>query len=549
MTFSLIINYGGSKKRIEVGFSTGSKPLSETLKENGLAIWTSCGGNGICSSCEIKLLSGHLIRIKDNKKIEAGRNGIILKSCLVTLPENGNAEIEILKNLYYDKVMNKNILISKIKDLKTLPEKSSSRKKQKKYLGIAVDIGTTTVEAVLFYADTGKIIDQKSIINSQIKYAVDVLSRIKLCFDNNKLLKLLQENIVEKSFLPLISSLLENNDYQFENILKIYIAGNTTMLHIFLGEDPTSIGLYPFTPKFLDTKSITLHELISDKGKKSDVFINEKSDIEIRLLPGISAYVGADILSGCYALDIVDSKNSILFIDIGTNGEILLKVNNKVFACSSAAGPTFEGFNLSCGTTAVSGAVRSIKVDKMNNILTETINNKPAGGICGSGYIDFLAEAKLNNIVNVYGRYTDEFNDFLCFSKNSGKYFCIGSENIFVSESDISLLLQAKAAIASGIQVLLNKADIKQKDIDLVYIAGGFGANLNIDNSIMCGLLEGFNTKQISIVGNTSLMGAYCSFFDNKAFDKLNQFKKSIEIVSLNEEPDFQNIYIDNLRI
>ncbi|MCP4178237.1 MAG: DUF4445 domain-containing protein [bacterium] len=547
MAFSLIINYGSSKKEIEIGCSSGVKPLSETLKENGLAIWTSCGGNGICSSCEIKLLSGHLIRIKDKVKIEAGRTGIILKSCLYTLSEYGNAEIKILKNLYYDKVMNKNILTSKIDTLKVLSSQSSTKENRKNCLGIAVDIGTTTVEAVLFCLDSGKIIDQKSIINSQIKYAVDVLSRIKLCFDNNEVLKLLQKNILQESFLPLIKSLLLNNGYQFEHLFKIYVAGNTTMLHIFTGEDPTSIGFYPFTPKFLGSKSINMYRFISDLNIPN--FNNKKSDIEIKLLPGISAYVGADILSGCYALDIIESKHSILFIDIGTNGEILLKANNKVYACSSAAGPTFEGFNLSCGTTAVGGAVKSIKIDSIDNIKTKTINNKSAIGICGSGYIDFLAEAKRNNIVNMFGRYCNELKDFVKFSEGRGKYICIGSENIFISESDISLLLQAKAAIASGIQILLNKAGIEQKNIDYVYIAGGFGANLNIDNSILCGLLGGFYNNQISIVGNTSLMGAYCSFFDDRAFEKLNQFKKSIKIISLNEEPEFENIYIDNLKI
>jgi uncharacterized 2Fe-2S/4Fe-4S cluster protein (DUF4445 family) len=545
MTFSLIINYGVTKKEIEIGRSVTSKPLSEILKESGLAIWTSCGGNGICSSCEIRLVSGHLIRIKDNIEIESGKSGVILKSCLYTLPQYGTAEIKILKNLYYDKVMNKNILISKIKSFKNLQPKSDLQ--PKKHLGMAVDIGTTTVEAVLFDVRTGEIIDQKSIINSQIRYAVDVLSRIKLCMDNKEFLQLLQKNIIQESFLPLISTLLENNEYQFEDILKIYIAGNTTMLHIFMGKNPTSMGLYPFTPKFLDVKTIDLYEFLADLKISNP--INKSSGIELKLLPGISAYVGADILSGCYALDIIETKKSILFVDIGTNGEVLLKVNNKVYACSSAAGPTFEGFNLSCGTTALSGAVKSIKIENIKSIKTETINNKPAVGVCGSGYIDFLAEAKSKNIINMYGRYCSELNDSIRVSKGHGKYFCIDSEKIFVSESDISLLLQAKAAIASGIQILLNKAGVKPKDIECLYIAGGFGANLNIENSILCGLLYGFTENQISIVGNTSLTGAYCAFFDDDVFDKLRRFKDSIEIVNLNEEPEFEDIYIDNLKI
>ena len=293
----------------------------------------------------------------------------------------------------------------------------------------------------------------------------------------------------------------------------VTVAGNTTMLHLLVGEDPTPLGIAPFTPGFIASRKV----LAGDIKLVADGLAPETS---IQLLPGFSAYVGADITAGVFASGMVFDERPSLLVDIGTNGEIVLQSGGQLTACATAAGPAFEGCGLRCGTRARDGAVSDIHL-RLNPFAleTEVIGNVPpaqVNGICGSAYVDFLAVARSCGLLSTNGRIDlpaweklPEQNRFIHEGRRAFRLATNnGKDDLRISEVDVALLLQAKAAIGAGIEILLETAGIRAADVGRVYLAGGFGMHLNVAHAIAIGLLPGFREEQVRVVGNTALAGA-----------------------------------------
>ncbi|HEY0256163.1 MAG TPA: ASKHA domain-containing protein, partial [Candidatus Methylacidiphilales bacterium] len=325
-------------------------------------------------------------------------------------------------------------------------------------------------------------------------------------------------------------------------------------LHLLAGIDPSPLGIVPFTPAFLNHRCFSAAEL-----NLADTF---SPGMQIHLLPGLSGYVGADINAGIVATGMHYEEGPNLLIDIGTNGEIVLNLGDRLLGCATAAGPAFEGCGLTWGTRAVDGALAEIEFFQapfrceVNHINPDKIG--PCPGICGSAYIDFLGGGVRQGLLTAAGRFSAKF-----LAENGDAIQTVDDQRIFVllppadgqkypigiSELDISYLLQAKAAIAAGISTLLEREGLRPADIHKLYLAGGFGLHLNVANAIACGLLPGFTPDQVEVVGNTSLAGAYMTLQDRGMLEELRANQNRIEVVELNLDPSFEERYIENLML
>jgi uncharacterized 2Fe-2S/4Fe-4S cluster protein (DUF4445 family) len=252
----------------------------------------------------------------------------------------------------------------------------------------------------------------------------------------------------------------------------------------------------------------------------------------------------------------VYSPDTCLLVDVGTNGEIVLRHDQHLLGCATAAGPAFEGSGLNCGVRAGRGAISHIRLDDMSpDVQCEVIGETAPIGLCGTAYVDFVAQARKIGLLTPTGRFTAEAIDrHPCIhqGKHSRRFVLTtgaDGEPIYITEVDIASLLQAKAAIAAGIVCLLRRVGLTSEDVHTVYLAGGFGFHMDVPNVIRCGLLPGFRPEQIRMVGNTSLAGAYLALVDSSALDEIKAISTRFEIVELNLEPDFESCYIDQLSI
>ena len=421
----------------------------------------------------------------------------------------------------------------------------------RKAYGVAIDIGTTTVVCYLMDLTTGQQVDILSGLNAQRPYGGDVISRIQHAMEGSDGLNRLREAIVNQ-ISDLINELARKNDISIDHIYNITIAGNTIMGHLLLGIDPKHIAAAPFTPGTTQAEVYDAHDLGLKLGTASRIF----------LLPHISGYVGADVVAGILASGMDKSKDLSLIIDIGTNGEIVLGNRDKIVCCSTAAGPAFEGANIRHGMGGVSGAINNIMLDN-GDLKYTTIDNKPPLGICGSGIVDALAVLLDAGIVDETGRLLDrdeiqsdmgqkladrltEMDDLPAFiiadSKSSGT-----GEPIVITQKDIREIQLAKAAIAAGIKVLINKMGKGIEEIANLYLAGGFGSYIDKRNACRIGLIPAELQHRIIAIGNSAGTGAMLSLLSLEQYKRTSIIKDMAEYVELSSTIEFQNEYVDSM--
>lgn len=459
--------------------------LLEILRRNGNEIYAHCGGKGRCGKCTVYVKG----------------EGTVL-SCSY-YPDH---DIEVILP---DKRETK-ILTSQTEYLFDLPynERLHNNLTTQPY-GVSVDIGTTTV--VLYFLDlvTGRLEKIASLLNPQTAYGADVVSRITWCQSNTTGLQELQQAIVGALNGELRKFVAARKLTQ-ENIEKVIIAGNTTMLHILLGEDPLSIALAPFRPRFTGSQRRT--------GAATGLAVN--AGAEVVTLPALSAFVGADIIAGLAALNV--SEKNYLFTDIGTNGEMALVTGDEILACAAAAGPAFEGASLTCGMSASTGALSSFIRPGEYRV----IGNTEPTGICGSGIVDIVAWLTANGIVDETGYMAD---DFVVDSGN----------NIRVTRKDIREIQLAKSAVYSGMKILLLRRGLQFSDLDALFLAGGFGNYISIDSALQIGLLPEELTGRIYAVGNSAGIGALQYLRSDEFVGKTGNVIKRAHYLELSDDEDF----------
>ena len=406
---------------------------------------------------------------------------------------------------------------------------------------IAIDLGTTTLAFSLVDMVSKQIPHTVTRLNSQRKYGADVLSRIQASVDGKK------EELrvcIQKDLREGIDELLK--ECRIMDIDHIVISGNTTMIHLLMGYACSTLGIYPFVPVNTELISGTPEEIIGYK--------QPRAEIKTTILPSVSAFIGGDIVAGLYALDFATNKEISLFVDLGTNGEIALGNCDRILTTSVAAGPAFEGGNISCGTGSVAGAICAVEIDpndrnSHNNdsesekqaltIQIETIHDAPPCGICGTGVIETVAELLKCGLIDETGLLADEYFD-------TGFPLTNEQEPIIFTQQDIRQFQLAKAAVRTGIEVLTKEYGITMDEIDKVYIAGGFGYHLNINKAASIGLIPQELTTKATAAGNTSHAGAVKYLGDTNASDTIQRIKNASEDIILANDSDFQEVYLKN---
>ena len=442
--------------------------LSDILIKSGKSIPHICGGKGICKKCSV-IVNGRSA-LSCRYKIKSDIDVVLPESSEI-LSESGAEEgNEITENCCF-----------------------------------CLDIGTTTLALALVSIDKKEIIKIKTANNPQGAFGSDVITRIEYCNKNG--VARLQNCLIDK-----VNKLV--NELGVEEAKAMYVAGNTTMLHIFFGVDPSTMGVAPYTPVFLDSKEI----------KGSEIGINKIE--RVVSLPCISSFVGADLVAGINITEAPESDKYNLLIDLGTNAEIVLYNKNAVYCTSAAAGPCFEGGNIECGMSATDGAIYSYTPDGE----FKTINNKAPQGICGTGLIDIIAVLVKKSIIDETGYMENE------------EFFI--TEGVKLTQKDIRQFQLAKSAVYSGLQALLKEKAISFECIENTFISGGFSAKINTDNAIAVGLLPKELKDKIIVLNNSSLLGTvkYACEHNN-----LPVTHNKAEYVDLSTNPNFMDLFIENM--
>ena len=419
-------------------------------------------------------------------------------------------------------------------------------KSNKPAYGLAIDLGTTTIAAGLLDLEKGKIIDRAGTYNKQAAYGSDVISRIVYTDENQNGLETLQMAAIS-TINELIEGLVIKNGLNPGDISALVVGGNTVMTHLFLGVTATYLRLEPYVPgavKFPAVKAGQLH-----------IRINPEAPIVS--MPSVASYVGGDITAGVLATMLTHSEKLTLFIDIGTNGELVLGSNEWMVACSCSAGPAFEGSGISCGMRAMDGAIDWIEIDPASfEVLIRTIGSIKPLGICGSGLIYSLSEMREAGIIDRAGQILEKNSSrrirrghegleyVLVFAEESGS-----GQDIVITAGDIKNLLRAKGAIFAGIRTMLQEVQLKVGDIERVYIAGGFGNYINITDAIHIGLLPDLPAERFEYVGNSCIQGAMLVLLCQDAFMEANEISDKITYLELSSGNLFMEEFIAALFI
>ena len=471
--------------------------IAQALLRKDYKVPMACGGNGTCGKCKVEI------------------DGAWVNSCkLYPKPE----EDIIISAFGWGEGREELTQIAGVEKINITEGRAQEAKRQTRKTFLAVDIGTTTIAAALAEKETGAVLATAGCGNSQRIFGQDVLSRIKasVAGTGEKLKALIRQDIL---------NLLEEIQKKQKDIVieHIYIAGNTTMEHLYMGDSCEGLGKAPFTPVSLAERKDSL------------------SNIPVTLLPGISAFVGADIAAGMLACGMDEEERPSLLLDLGTNGEMVLALEDKMIATSAPAGPALEGGNISCGVASVTGAISKVRVIGERTIIG-TIGNTPATGICGTGVLELVAGLYENHIIDASGQMKEKYREegFPLARMKDGK-------QITFTQQDIREVQLAKAAIHSGIELLLEHAGISMGEIKKVYLAGGFGVYLDVHIAAGIGLLPAELEKCTKAVGNTSLQGciAYGSSEENRS--RTEEMIKKCESINLAEQADFEERYVANM--
>ena len=409
-------------------------------------------------------------------------------------------------------------------------------------VGCAIDIGTTTVTMVLVDLQTGKILAKGSSGNGQIRYGADVINRI---IEQGKSggRKKLQDAIIKETLSPIIANLCASAKISARSILRLSIGANTTMNHLFVGVDAEPVRMEPYVPSFFHWEGLLA----------GDVKLPANPLAPVLIAPNIGSYVGGDITAGTLAAGLWDKDEMSLFIDLGTNGEIVFGNRDFMMSCACSAGPAFEGGDISCGMRATDGAIEACTLDKITMEPTLSIVGDPGQkpvGICGSGIIDIISELFRCGIINAKGLFIREGDRVKRDAHGMGRYVLAQEHEsetgreISINEVDIDNFIRAKGAIFSAIHTLLSSVDMSVEMIDTVYVAGGIGSGINMKNAVNIGMFPDVELEKFHYIGNSSLAGAYAMVMSDEANVKLSEVASNMTYLELSTHPGYMDSFV-----
>ncbi|MDF2541435.1 MAG: hypothetical protein K0S47_1153 [Herbinix sp.] len=519
----------------EIGCSPG-KSLMEALLDEGIYINASCGGNGTCGKCGVIVLEGNLsITSQDHSLFHESelRKGYRLSCqaypttpCTIKLQTGDETGFEAITGFSKSEVTEETEITKVTKVIEVTGNQEDG-------YGIAIDLGTTTIAFVLVNLRNAQVIASHSTVNKQRAYGADVISRIQASSEGKgQMLR----RIVQKDLLNGINEVFRLSNIEKEYLKHITIAGNTTMGHLLLGYSCESLGIYPYTPVNIGITTLDFCE----------VFQTEDYNIPVTLLPGISTFVGADITAGLLYCDFDQKEEICLLIDLGTNGEMAIGNKERILVCSTAAGPAFEGGNISCGVGSIPGAICSINIQPDGNHL-QTIQDQSPIGICGTGVVEIASELLRNGIMDETGLLEEPYFEtgYLLEGVETDSPSAFGK--IIFTQKDIRELQLAKAAIRAGVELLIQRYGVTYEEIATIYLAGGFGYKIDISKAVHIGLLPKEFLGKIKTIGNSSLAGASLYLTEKGNGDRLNDIIRRSEEVSLSKDQDFYDLYIRSM--
>ena len=515
----VIIRQNG--KAVSVPAEPG-QALYPLLASLGFAVDAPCGGRHKCHKCLVTVI-GQVSPPTDAERpfIEGTDKRL---ACFVTL--QGGAEI-------------------------TLPDKREMRiathdaaidaayDASAEDLGVAFDIGTTTCAAFLVSLKTKKTLAVTAAVNPQTAFGADVITRISYCTDHTDGLGTLQAAILS-ACNTMIDTLLIDACAPKSAVKRISVACNTVMAHLFHGLNPEGLASIPFTAE----------SLFGDSRTAATLPLAVDTDVPVYTVPAIASYVGGDITAGLLHVNAIGSEELLLFVDIGTNGEIALGNKDGLICCATAAGPAFEGADITCGMPGIPGAIAHLSLED-GNIRIETIGNLPPKGLCGSGLIDALALLLELEIVDETGRLVDEDEvsgpyKSLLTKTDSGEAAVRIAEGVLLTAADIRKLQLAKAAISAGISAALQTAGKTEADINTFYIAGGFGSFMKIESAARIGLFPAALKDKVIVAGNTAASGACLCLAEDVALT-CPDIAARCTYLELSASPAFMDAYIENM--
>lgn len=487
-------------------------------RRQGGAVSAVCGGKGSCGKCKIRLVSGELAVTSADRAAfgeDELRKGYRLScvahpetDCMVELCFGNEAGFQAVEQF----LLGENLLGGDFA--------------QTHRFGIAVDIGTTTMAAQLVDLTDGGICASCSTVNRQRAYGADVISRIEAANGGNggELQKLVRADLASMA-----ETLLEKANAEAAAVKQMVIGGNTTMGHLLMGYPCDTLGVYPFTPVNIGVVRDTCQN-VTGYGRL---------DCEAILLPGISAFVGGDIVSGLYACGFMESDKVNLLVDLGTNGEMAIGCRNRILATSTAAGPAFEGGNISCGTGSIPGAICQVHMKSKYQVEVRTIGDCPPVGICGTGVIEIAAELLKFGLVDGTGLLDEEY-----FEEGFPLAVTPDGGHIVFTQKDVREIQLAKSAVRAGVETLIRRYGVTYDDIDHVYLAGGFGFQMNRDAAVAVGLFPEELKEKITAVGNSSLAGAVRVLREENWEKTLHQLVGAATEIALSNDADFNELYM-----
>jgi len=608
------------KKNIKVNEGT---TILEALESIGIRINTPCGGKGICGKCKILInkgitaatqieeevlseeeikkgfrlacqtelfkdtiieipseirlnfkriftsnLKGDINRIKNNLSLGTNLKKVFLDLEKPSLDDQRPDWERIKDGLSSKKIENISNLKVAVEILKKIPdvirksdfkitvtvqnneiidiEKGDTTKNS---YGIAFDIGTTTVAGYLVNLKTGEELSAVAKTNPQVVHGDDVISRIGFTQKQKENLEILQKEIVN-TLNEIIKETTQRAKINRSNIYETVIVGNTCMNHLFLGLNPSNIAPSPYVPVIKESLSLKARDIPE---------LALKPSVNVYMLPNISAFVGADIVAGILSTSMWREDKIILFVDLGTNGEIVLGSRERLWTCSTAAGPAFEGARISAGMRAAEGAIYKVKID--NKFITyKAIKDGKVRGICGSGLIDLIAELVKLGLINKSGKLinreecnpklSEEIRNRIIKGQKGNKFLLVkGKETengkpIYITQRDIREVQLAKAAIYAGIKILLKEVNISPEDIQKILLAGAFGNFINKESAIRMGLIPQLPLKKVESVGNAAGRGAEITLLSEKTRKICEKISKDIKYIELSSRADFQEEFI-----
>jgi uncharacterized 2Fe-2S/4Fe-4S cluster protein (DUF4445 family) len=524
----------------------------------GVVIEAPCNSNATCGKCKVKVSKKFIPRLVQTGMHRLSESETRQEFVLACQSEiQGDIEVELVDNHE-----NKSLKILNFGKSFDFPVKSYISKQffpenhltrvfgggqeigveegdtAGKNYGLVIDIGTTTVVTAIFDLNTGEEMSSESALNPQSIYAQDVLSRIKFASNEKGLETLYQEFIMEVN--RMIVEITGKAEIAQQHIYEVIFSGNTCMLHLATKVNPTSLGRYPYTPAI--------------RGGNYLRAIDHKLNVSpfglIYLPPIISPYVGADITSGILASQVAEQNGITLFVDIGTNGEMVIAVDSRLSSTSTAAGPAFEGMNITFGMRAGNGAVERFEVGANGTVSVKTIGESIPIGICGSGLIDIVGELVSHGVINASGKFVKPGSSGLApalserLVEYEGKPAFKVAGRVILTQKDVRQVQLAKGAIRAGIEFLLRSKGIQAGDVDRVLIAGSFGYHLRAENLLNIGLLPAEFAGKIEFIGNTSKTGGRAFLLNRNFKVQMLETVNQVESLELADYRDFDKVFV-----